>query len=160
MTSFEDALRPLRHYADFAGRSRRTEIALFLVLMWALTRLVGLATMTAGPDVTGWTLLILELAILCPLAAVSVRRLHDVGWSGWWALLALPLVGLELMLRLTMLGHPLLDMPGGVIPRMYSIPTGICGAALLILLSLRDQEEPNPNRYGPNPRYDDPGEDS
>ena len=38
--------------------------------------------------------LILSLATLLPSIAVSIRRLHDIGRSGWWFLLFLvPIIG-------------------------------------------------------------------
>lgn len=39
------------------------------------------------------------LALLLPSLAVSVRRLHDTGRSGWWLLIALvPIVGAIVLL--------------------------------------------------------------
>lgn len=41
-----------------------------------------------------WIANILSLAFFLPALGVSVRRLHDVGKSGWWYLIAfVPLVG-------------------------------------------------------------------
>ena len=53
------------------------------------------ATGTFNPEV-GMGLLggIYTLAVLIPAIAVSVRRLHDTGRSGWWLLIVLvPLIG-------------------------------------------------------------------
>ena len=37
---------------------------------------------------------IVQLALLLPSVSVGVRRLHDIGRSGWWLLIALiPIVG-------------------------------------------------------------------
>lgn len=39
--------------------------------------------------------LVSSLGLLVPGLAVSVRRCHDIGWSGWMVLLcAIPLVGI------------------------------------------------------------------
>ena len=41
-----------------------------------------------------WLASIYSLAVLVPSIAVSVRRLHDTGRSGWWLLIGLvPLIG-------------------------------------------------------------------
>lgn len=38
--------------------------------------------------------LVLLLILILPTISVAVRRMHDVGFSGWWLLGALTLVGL------------------------------------------------------------------
>lgn len=89
---FPDAIRLFfTRYADFKGRSRRSEYwyaSLF-------TTLVGFLIGLILPDIVP----IWSLAILCPSLALCVRRLHDVGKSGWWYLAGfIPLVGLILLL--------------------------------------------------------------
>jgi len=45
------------------------------------------------------------LALLIPNLAVTVRRLHDTGHSGWWLLIALvPLAGAIVLLVFTLQG--------------------------------------------------------
>lgn len=73
-------------YADFKGRSRRSEY------WWAslATFIVSTVLTAIVPDLVG----IWNLVILVPGFAISVRRLHDIGKSGWWVLLNfIPLVG-------------------------------------------------------------------
>jgi uncharacterized membrane protein YhaH (DUF805 family) len=82
---------PLRRYADFEGRSRRTEYWLFrLFQLIVFVVLFGIA-MTMGR--AGGAVLLLyvlfAMAVLIPSIAVSVRRLHDTNRSGWWLLIAL-----------------------------------------------------------------------
>lgn len=78
-------------YTDFNGRSRRSEF------WWA-----SLAIGIIGSIVTailGDLSFIWSLAILIPSLAITVRRLHDIGKSGWWYLISLiPLVGLIIMI--------------------------------------------------------------
>ena len=78
-------------YADFSGRSRRSEY-------WYAALFTGiLSAVVTGilPDVA-W---ILSLALIVPNLAVCVRRLHDIGKSGWSYLFSLiPLVGGILLL--------------------------------------------------------------
>jgi uncharacterized membrane protein YhaH (DUF805 family) len=39
-------------------------------------------------------LIVLVLELLVPNLAIAVRRLHDIGRSGWWYLIAfIPLIG-------------------------------------------------------------------
>lgn len=45
--------------------------------------------------------LVSSLGLLVPGLAVSVRRCHDIGWSGWMVLLcAIPLVGIVVSLMI------------------------------------------------------------
>lgn len=73
-------------YADFKGRSRRSEY------WWATLgiSIIGAVISEVLEDVS-W---IWSLAILVPTLSLSVRRLHDIGRSGWWYLIHLvPLAG-------------------------------------------------------------------
>lgn len=90
---------PLRRYADFKGRSGRREfwlfqlliaIVLFIVMVAMLMNNPGMSSAEANRRFPSWAGLAL-LPFIVPLVAVSVRRLHDLGWRGWW--LALLVVG-------------------------------------------------------------------
>lgn len=76
-------------YADFKGRSRRSEywwVMLFNVIVSVVLVLL--------PDSLAFLSSLWSLAILVPSLAICIRRLHDVGKSGWWYLFILiPLVG-------------------------------------------------------------------
>jgi uncharacterized membrane protein YhaH (DUF805 family) len=91
-------LKVLRNYAVFHGRARRQEYWYFVlinVIISVALAIVDGVTGTYNSDV-GLGLLsgIYTLAVLIPGIAVSVRRLHDIGRSGWWLLIVLvPLVG-------------------------------------------------------------------
>jgi uncharacterized membrane protein YhaH (DUF805 family) len=92
-------LQVLRNYAEFDGRSRRSEYWYFLLFNLIVALVLGFADSVlrkiAGFGMLG---LLYSLAVLVPGIAVSVRRLHDTDRSGWWLLLALvPLVGLVLI---------------------------------------------------------------
>ena len=92
LTPIDWAKRPLQKYADFSGRAPRAEywwyflgtIIAYIVVM-IVESIVGLDG-TVGPY--GPLSLILMLGLLVPGLAVTVRRLHDTGRSGWWILVA------------------------------------------------------------------------
>jgi uncharacterized membrane protein YhaH (DUF805 family) len=101
-------LMPLRRYADFSGRSRRTEywmFVLFVVLtmtaaFFAVAIFVGLGDPYGKKDATWDGILVLGilgfiyLATYLPWLAVQVRRLHDQDLSGWFVLIGyIPYVG-------------------------------------------------------------------
>ena len=73
-------------YVDFNGRSRRSEY------WWAYLAVVIISAVLTV--VLGELAYIWSLATLVPQIAITIRRLHDIGKSGWWYLIgAVPLVG-------------------------------------------------------------------
>ena len=88
----------LQHYADFTGRARRSEYWYFALFNLIISFVIGftfgvIAGILDMPALDNLTYL-WSLAVFIPSLAVSVRRLHDIGRSGWWLLLSLiPLVG-------------------------------------------------------------------
>lgn len=88
----------LQHYADFTGRARRSEYWYFVLFNFIVSILIGLSLGVIAGLLNMPALVYLaylwSLAVFIPSLAVSVRRLHDIGRSGWWLLLSLiPLVG-------------------------------------------------------------------
>ena len=91
-------LQVLKNYAGFSGRARRKEYWMF-----ALFNLIFLIVAMVLDNVLGTTIedlpyglfyFLYALVVLIPSLAVAVRRLHDVGKSGWVILISLiPIVG-------------------------------------------------------------------
>ena len=110
-------IKVLKNYANFKGRARRKEYWMFVLINFIIyiafmiliiiievisgviyvsdlkiiiTSLMTLFTVTPFSVI----LSLYVLAILVPSLAVSVRRLHDIGKSGWFILISLiPIVG-------------------------------------------------------------------
>jgi len=84
-----------RRYIDFDGRTTLNNFwivfldsfiitAIYLVLFW-LTGKNGFISMI-------WN--VIGLALFIPSIAISVRRMHDIGKSGWWVLITvIPIIG-------------------------------------------------------------------
>ncbi len=91
-------LAALKKYADFSGRARRKEYWMFtlFVIIFAfvavfLDWILGTTIQDSG---IGIIYIVYYLAMLLPALAVLVRRLHDVGKSGWWFFINLiPFIG-------------------------------------------------------------------
>lgn len=91
------------NYANFKGRARRSEYWYFALanglISMILLILGGSIGALFGDGFTGIAIgyilfIIYTLAVLLPSLGVIARRLHDVGKSGWFYLVAfIPLVG-------------------------------------------------------------------
>ncbi|HEX8378547.1 MAG TPA: DUF805 domain-containing protein [Pedobacter sp.] len=95
-------LKVLKDYAVFTGRARRQEYWMFtlfhiiaLIAATVLDSMLGLSFKVGDESLMyGYIYLFYNLAVLIPGLAVLVRRLHDIGKSGWFALIALiPIIG-------------------------------------------------------------------
>ena len=85
----------LKKYAEFAGRARRKEYWMFVLVNFLIAIAIsiggGILGLEEGTAVISG---LYSLAVLVPGIAVTVRRLHDTGRSGWWMLIALiPIAG-------------------------------------------------------------------
>jgi uncharacterized membrane protein YhaH (DUF805 family) len=90
-------LAVLKKYAVFSGRARRKEYWLFVLFNLIITFVLGFVEGLAGGP--GFVSILYSLAVFIPGIAVSVRRLHDTGRSGWWLLIGLiPLIGAIVLL--------------------------------------------------------------
>ena len=84
-------IKAIKNYAGFSGRSSRAEYGYFMLGYFLIV--VILATIENRTTQTNLLTGVVWLALLIPSLAVSVRRLHDTGRSGWWLLISLvPLV--------------------------------------------------------------------
>ncbi|MBT4882258.1 MAG: DUF805 domain-containing protein [Flavobacteriales bacterium] len=91
------------NFSNFSGRARRKEYWMFaliymivIIIAMVLDGALGLG-FDMGYGVTapyGWIYSIVALVHLIPAWGVLVRRLHDVGKSGWFMLISLvPIIG-------------------------------------------------------------------
>lgn len=85
-------LTVLKRYAEFSGRSRRSEYWYFALGNFIAAIVLNLLDLMLGSY--GILTLLYSLLVLVPGLAVSIRRLHDTNRSGWWLLISLiPLIG-------------------------------------------------------------------
>ena len=98
-------LKVLKQYADFNGRARLKEYWMFTIfniifggIAMTLDSVFGIAIEGVG---YGPLYGIYALVLFIPGLAVAVRRLHDIGKSGWMLLITLiPLIGVIWLLVL------------------------------------------------------------
>jgi uncharacterized membrane protein YhaH (DUF805 family) len=77
-------LQVLKNYAVFNGRARRSEYWYFFLFNMIIS--IGLGFLGGLADLS-FLSNIYSLAVLIPAIAVGVRRMHDVGKSGWYLLI-------------------------------------------------------------------------
>lgn len=172
-------------YATLKGRSRRSEywwfslfITLVLLVFFLPFFLVSLWYKSKGVDVNetimwpmaltgilaflGW---IVSLALIIPCITVQVRRLHDVGRSGWWLVWSLVAAIVFECVAFAILGSSYSDMlwfeeykaafavstfAGVMLSLLGLINSAIC--IVMVVFSLFDSHK-GVNKYGPSPKY-------
>ena len=105
MVGFGEALPLfLKNYAVFSGRSSRGAywwaglgIGLISIAI-SIVDMVLFSGAVAAMNGTGPLAIVFSLATLIPNLAVAIRRLHDVGRSGWWLLIMFTIVGILVLL--------------------------------------------------------------
>ncbi len=76
-----------KHYFDFQGREGRKVFWFFTLNMFIINFLLGLIS-------AGFISMIISLLVFFPSLGLTVRRLHDINFSGWWVLLGfIPIIG-------------------------------------------------------------------
>lgn len=86
---FVDVLK--NQYLDFNGRATRTQFWMFnlyvFIIVFAISLIAGLLKLPVLATVA-------VLAVLLPSIGISVRRVRDLGISGWFILIGLiPVIG-------------------------------------------------------------------
>jgi uncharacterized membrane protein YhaH (DUF805 family) len=81
------------NYANFTGRACRAEYWYFVLLTFLVNGALQILAHT-DPQEADLINALWGLATIVPTLSVSVRRLHDIGRSGWWLLLGcIPVAG-------------------------------------------------------------------
>lgn len=85
-------VKVLKNYVGFEGRARRKEYWMFVLIHFLVCLVLSIIELMIF--LPGLLTGLYGLAVLLPSLAVSVRRLHDIGKSGWWVLISLiPVIG-------------------------------------------------------------------
>jgi uncharacterized membrane protein YhaH (DUF805 family) len=150
MTPVDWAKRPIEKYADFSGRAPRAEywwyfLAVIVASLIAqiIDSMLGLALF--GPY--GPLLILLSLGLLVPGLAVTVRRLHDTGRSGWWILIALiPYFLVGVMMGMAAASGSMAGLAGVGLFAIVALAGAIALLVFMILPGI-----PGDNRFGPDP---------
>lgn len=83
----------IKNYVGFSGRATRTEFWMFVLINFIISIIAMLIDyfLLHGLRIINT---LYSLAVFLPGLAVTVRRLHDIGRTGWWILIGLiPILG-------------------------------------------------------------------
>ncbi|MCH5245682.1 MAG: DUF805 domain-containing protein [Muribaculaceae bacterium] len=84
----------LKNYVNFSGRARRSEYWYFALFNAIISIVLTLVGNMIDPSVGKGLSYLYALAVFLPGLGVAIRRMHDIGKSGWYLLLSLiPIVG-------------------------------------------------------------------
>jgi uncharacterized membrane protein YhaH (DUF805 family) len=113
----------MKKYATFSGRARRKEYWMFALfnLIFGVAALMLDVMLGTAVEEAGFGLFygLFLLAITVPSLAVLVRRLHDLGKSGWWFFISfVPLIGGIWLFALTLSDSQPGDNQYGPYPKM------------------------------------------
>ena len=150
----------LTQYVGFSGRARRSEYWYWTLATILVGIVVGLIELMLGmgSDTSGPLSTLLNLALLLPGLAVTFRRLHDTGRSGWWiggfylALIVFVIVLLAMVGGLMATGSEDTAAAAvmGVVAILFGVAVLIWGIAMLVFLC--KDSDVGPNKYGQNPK--------
>ncbi|MGX2966999.1 DUF805 domain-containing protein [Ursidibacter sp. B-7004-1] len=154
----------LRNSFVYQGRARRAEIAwftfilmlinIFLSLVQAFAETLNLNNLGQG---IYWFNVILTYLCCIPQLSVTARRLHDLGWSGWWQMITIiPRILLDIycyfMLGTLAPNEVAMLMDKNTSLMVFSTGFMIFSWVFLLILIFKDGEKFE-NKYGISPKY-------
>jgi uncharacterized membrane protein YhaH (DUF805 family) len=140
------------NYANFNGRARRSEYWYFIlfnaIFSIAATFLDNMLGLQIGESNSGILNTIYNLAVFIPSLAVSFRRLHDIGKSGW--ILVIAYASLILLVGFMLLGSLMYSFDSSALEIVIALL--IIGVAIWLLVMFCTEGDDFTNKYGPDPK--------
>ena len=108
MNMKEAVISVLTNWNNFSGRACRSEFWYFILATFLVSIIISIIEIATGMvdiessemGILSW---IFTLLLFVPSLSVTARRLQDRGWSGWWQLLYLTIVGILVIIVLNIL---------------------------------------------------------
>ncbi len=123
-------LTVLKNYAVFKGRARRKEFWFFILIDTVIYTLLSIVDIVSDVIIygewssetsVGFASTCYVLLTLIPRIALTVRRLHDTGKSGFWLFsLLVPPVGIIVLFVFSLLDSDSGDNKYGQNPKLYT----------------------------------------
>jgi len=135
------------HYADFNGRVGRAQFWWYVLVVFVL----GIGVGIVAAIVTHLLSTLFALALLVPNLGMTVRRLHDSGKPGVWALLLLVPVLVQILLGLMMFSVGMWGFFGVLYGLIQLISLVSLVAIVIIIYFCVQPGDAGSNAYGPPP---------
>ena len=108
MNMKEAVVSVLTNWNNFSGRACRSEFWYFILATFLVSIIISIIEIATGmvdieSSEMGTLSWIFTLLLFVPSLSVTARRLQDRGWSGWWQLLYLTIVGILVIVVLNIL---------------------------------------------------------
>lgn len=152
---FGDAIRScFSKFVTFSGRARRSEYWFFVLFGILVAIPAAIVDAVLFPDIHGNGPVqgVTSLVLFLPSLSVTVRRLHDRDWSGFW------LLGIYIYAFAAICALVMLFVSGIKDPIEHSLPLiallalgGVGYGIFLFVLSVLPGTQ-GPNKYGPDPK--------
>ncbi|ANV85221.1 hypothetical protein AWQ21_13060 [Picosynechococcus sp. PCC 7003] len=92
-------IKAWQNYTNFSGRARRKEFWYVFIINLLISFVLGIFQETFLGVIASLVSIIYSLAFILPGIALSIRRLHDTGRSGWWLLIGfVPIIGVIVLI--------------------------------------------------------------
>lgn len=142
-------------FISFEGRIRRSHFW----IAWLI--LLGANLVLGWIPVIGW---LISIALLWPSVAITVKRLHDMGHTGWLALIPWAVTFIGLIFAMFTVGAAAFTNAAALESQDPAAALALLGPsigvfglvalvslAFLLWIGLTDGQR-GPNRFGPNPK--------
>lgn len=160
--NFQTAIKLcFNNYFNFKGRSRRSEYWWFVLFIFAIDLLIVFFPFSIHIMEEVWFIaaIIFSLTTIIPQTSVTTRRLHDIGYSGWWQLLFVPLISAiflvfvgTIILSFFLLTEGIGSSEIGLFAASFIWLTLSTGLLITWIFWLTKPGNTGPNKYGTDPR--------
>ncbi len=149
-------LKCIKNYVTFEGRARRKEYWMFILFNLIFSVILSIFDAIFFnayiiPGKMGYLSSLFGLFVFLPSLAVIVRRLHDIGRSGWWVAGYYGLTLVCTILAVIGLAMSIAGSSTGMVLIFVGF-VAILIAAIWMLVWMCLDSQPGDNAYGPNPK--------
>lgn len=162
MDAIEAVKSVFSKYVTFSGRARRSEYWYFMLFNLMVTGVLYFVDKAIFPesDPSTYSLKnhifqnVYSLAVFLPATALCVRRVHDIGKSGWSLLILVASVLIVALVGFLLLWITIGTKAGATVfvIFIYLILFTMLIVEIIFIVWMCKDSEPGANKYGPNPK--------